>query len=122
MNGPTDVQTLWRDGERAFAVIPWSEYQRLVATSPGGPGVPSTPRVPPAGAVPHEVMSLHVEEGLSLRRAWREYLGLTQAEVAKRMEISQPALSQLESNQARPRRITLQRLAKALGIALEQLR
>ena len=116
MNGPTEVQTLWRDGEPAFAVVPWSEYQRLVGAEP------SRPRVPEAGAVPHEVMKFHVQEGLTLRRAWREYLGLTQAEVADRLGITQPALSQLESERARPRRATLQRLANALGIALEQLR
>ena len=74
------------------------------------------------GAVPHEVMRLTVIDGLTLRRAWREYLGLTQAEVARRMGITQPALSQLESPAARPRRATLKRLAEALGVAVEQLR
>lgn len=117
MSGPIEVQTLYRDGEPAFAVIPYREYLRLVEAGP---------RVPESGAVPHEVMRLHVVDGLTLRRAWREYLGLTQAEVAKRMGISQPALSQLEaapkSPGARPRRGTLKRLAEALGVSVEQLR
>jgi len=84
--------------------------------------VEAAPRVPEGGAVPHEVMRLHVVDGLTLRRAWRESLGLTQAEVAERMGITQPALSQLESPAARPRRATLRRLAAALGVGAEQLR
>jgi len=113
MSGRIEVQTIYRDGEPAFAVIPYREYLRLVEAGP---------RVPEGGAVPHEVMRLTVVDGLTLRRAWREYLGLTQAEVAQRMGITQPALSQLESPEARPRRATLKRLAEALGIAVEQLR
>ncbi len=53
--------------------------------------------VPDAGAVPHEAMRLHVVDGLTLWRTWRECLGLTQAEVARRMGIPQPAFSQLEA-------------------------
>jgi transcriptional regulator with XRE-family HTH domain len=69
--------------------------------------------------IPHEVVSLMVE-GFSAARAWREYRGLTQAAVARRMRISQPALAQIEIS-GRPRKATRVRLAKALGIALEQL-
>lgn len=54
-------------------------------------------------------------------RAWREHLGLTQSEVAARMEISQAALAQIESPEAHPRKTTLRRVAQALGIQLEQL-
>lgn len=84
------------------------------------------PRVPEGDAVPHEVVRLTVVDGLTLRRAWREYLGLTQAEVAERMGITQPALSQLEAaarpSGTRPRRATFKRLAEALGVSVEQLR
>jgi len=113
MSEPTEVQTIFQDGKPAFAVVPYATYLRLLATRP---------RVPPGDAVPHEVMRLHLVDGLSLRRAWREYLELTQTEVAERMGISQSALSQLESPRARPRRTTLARLAKALGVRGDQLR
>ena len=114
MNGPIEVQTLFKDGEPAFVVIPYEQYRRVLAGE-------SRPRVPCGGSVPQEVVELHVLQGLSLRRAWREYLGLTQTEVASRMGISQSALSQLEGPKSRPRRRTLVRLAGALGVSVEQL-
>ena len=53
-------------------------------------------------------------------RAWREYLGLTQAEVAKRMGISQSAYSQHENAQ-RLTKATRSKIAIALGIHAAQL-
>ena len=58
----------------------------------------------------------------TLVRAWREYLGLTQKEVAKRMGITQAALSQMEAGEKRLRKATLEKLAAAMGIGVEQLR
>ena len=50
------------------------------------------------------------------------YLGLTQKEVAKRMGITQAALSQMEAGEKRLCKATLEKLAAALGIGVEQLR
>ena len=69
--------------------------------------------------IPHDVMKAHVVGGVSLVRAWREYLGLTQEELAERAGMSQPAVAKLESPTARPRRVTLQKLAAALGLRVE---
>jgi DNA-binding XRE family transcriptional regulator len=71
------------------------------------------------GLIPREVISATVE-GASPIKAWREYLGLTQAEVAARLHISQSAYAQIE-NATRPRKSTLIRVGKALGIGMEQL-
>ena len=60
-------------------------------------------------------------DGKSLPRAWREHLGLTQKEVAARMGISQAALSQIEAPESKPQRATLEKLAAALDVSLEQL-
>ncbi len=59
-------------------------------------------------------------EGASAARAWREHLGLTQAEVAERMGITQAALAQMEAA-TRPRKATRVKLATALGLDVEQL-
>lgn len=69
--------------------------------------------------IPHEVVSLIVDGALPVR-AWREYLNLTQDEVAKRMGISQPAFAQQETV-AKPRKATREKIAAAFGINADQL-
>lgn len=69
--------------------------------------------------IPHEVVS-HIVDGATTVRAWREYLSLTQDEVAKRLGISQPAFAQQESV-AKPRRATREKIAIAFGIHADQL-
>jgi len=53
-------------------------------------------------------------------RAWRERLGLTQTEVARRLGISQSAYAQQEAKEP-VRKATREKIAQALGIAAEQL-
>lgn len=72
--------------------------------------------------IPHEVVVLHLEEGMSLVRAWREHLGLSQREVARRMGVSQPAFAKMEAKDAKPRLATLKKIAAALGVEWEQVR
>jgi len=71
--------------------------------------------------LPHEVVKMSALGGMSLIRAWREHLGLTQEEVAGRMGITQPAYAKLEGGKARPRIATCKRLAAAMGVEWEQL-
>lgn len=109
---PTDVQTILQNGKPAFVVIPYADYLRLV------PDVAK--RIPGDDAVPHEVMRYVLRENYTLPRAWREYLGFTQADVAARMNITQSALAQME-NSRRLRKATLEKLAVALGVSVSQL-
>jgi len=71
---------------------------------------------------PHEAVEKSVVEEKGLVRAWREYKGISQGEMAKRMGITQAAYSQMERPKAKLRKNTLVRIAAALGVALEQLR
>jgi len=113
MNKPTNVQIINQDGRPAFAVIPYEEYVRTFRKAP---------RIPESGNIPNDVVWLSVDKGYTLARAWREYLGLTQSEVASRMGISQAALSQMESGEKKLRKASLEKLARALDIMVEQLR
>ena len=111
MNIPTNFRTIPdASGKPAFVVVPIKDYATMVAKARGAPR---------CRTIPHEVVSLMVD-GLSSARAWREYRGLTQAAVARRMRITQPALAQIEAS-GRPRKATREKLAKALGITVDQL-
>jgi DNA-binding XRE family transcriptional regulator len=112
MNALIEPQVIKQGEKPAFAVIPWEVYQELVKNY-----------VPDESDVwfPQEVVEANVVRGDSLLKAWREYLGLTQAEVAKRAKMSQPAYAKIEKPGTNPRTTTLRKLSKALGISLEQL-
>ena len=73
------------------------------------------------GTVPNEVVNLSFERGASPMAAWREHLGLTQAEVAARIGITQAAYAQMERAK-QPRTATLEKVSEAMGLELEQLR
>ena len=86
-------------------VIPYDEFMRRLAHTDS--------------LIPHEVVSATVD-GASPMRAWREHLGLTQSEVASRLGVSQSAYARMEQTQ-RPRKTTVTRVARALGVTCEQL-
>ena len=65
-------------------------------------------------------MEANVIQGRCLLRAWRERLGLIQAEVAKRAGMSQPAYAKMEKPDANPRTVTLRKTAAELDLSLEQ--
>jgi len=112
-----DVQILKRGGKPAFVVIPYEEFQlikkRLEKDMTKGEGFEHL--------IPHDVVKMNVIDGLPMVKAWRLHLNLTQAEVAKKAGITQAALSQIERPGAKPRKDTLQKLAKAMNLVLEQM-
>ena len=107
MNAPINIQIL-KDakGKPAFAVIPYSEYLSL-----------SKQR---AETIPNAVVNKVINKDMTPIRAWREHLGLTQTEVARRLGISQSAYAQQEAKES-VRKSTREKIAKALGITPEQL-
>ncbi len=113
MNAHTNHQIITQGGKPAFAVIPYDEYLELMESTGARPDEEVI--------LPHEVVRLSTLGGMSLVRAWREHLGLTQGEVAHRMGISQPAYAKLEGKNAQPRVATCKRIAEAMGIEWEQL-
>ncbi|MBW5416129.1 MULTISPECIES: helix-turn-helix domain-containing protein [unclassified Pseudomonas] len=99
MNAPTNVQIInGPDGKPAFVVIPYEQYVAQIEDD----------------LIPHEVVSRMVD-GATAIRAWREHLNLTQEEMARRLEISQPAYAQQEAV-AKPRKATREKIAAAFGI------
>ena len=107
MNKPINFQTiLGADGRPAFVVVPYQEFVKNFEQA--------------QDLVPHAVVQLAFDQGMSPAKAWRTHLQLTQAEVARRMDVSQSAYAQLE---AKPnlRKTSRERIAAALGISPGQL-
>lgn len=112
MNAPIKHQIIHGpDGNPLYAVIPWEDFEEHFEG-----------KTDEEVFIPHEVVVLNLEGDMSLIRAWREHLKLSQREVAGRMHISQPAYAKMEAKDARPRVTTLKKIADAMGVEWEQLR
>lgn len=109
MNAPTNIQIInGPDGKPAFVVIPYADYvQRQQADQQDA-------------SIPHEVVQFMVLQDMTPVRAWREYLNLTQADVAARIGITQSAYAQQEAA-PKNRKATREKIAAALGILPGQL-
>ncbi len=117
---PTRIQTIYQGGQPAFVVLPFKDFAREHPEEAEAiMGI--KPWIPEADGVPHAVVSAHIDQEISYLRAWREYLGLTQAEVAEKAGITQASLSQMESGENRLRKATRVKLAAAMGLSPEQL-
>lgn len=113
MNAPTDFQVIEQDGKPVFAVVPWDRFQEMAEA---WQAVQAREQ-----GIPQEVVERHVLDGVPLVVAWREHLGMTQAEVARRAGMKQSAVARIERGDSRPRHATLRRLASAMGLHPGQL-
>lgn len=72
--------------------------------------------------IPHEVVGLVIKKKMNLVKAWRTYLKMSQKDVAKQAGITQAALSQMEKADNKHRTATLEKLANAMGVSVDQLK
>lgn len=102
----TDIQVIKDpEGKPAFVVIPYDDYIKAYDRE--------------HDLIPNEVMSI-VVNGATPAKAWREYLQLTQADVAARMGITQPSYAKQEAS-TRLRAASIEKIAAALNISVAQL-
>ena len=111
MSTHIEPQIIMQNGKPAFAVIPWEEYQKLTRHIQDETDV----------WIPHEVVKANAINGATMIRSWREYLGMTQQELARKAGMTQPALARLEKSDSKPRIGTLRKIAAAMDISIEQL-
>ena len=71
--------------------------------------------------VPHAVAVRVLTEDCSAARSWREFLGKTTEEIAKKMGIAEAEYVQWEALPKLTRRLIREKIAKALDIRPEQL-
>jgi len=109
MKEHTEHQIIKHDGKPMFAVIPYNDYIDLIE------------RRDRELTIQHEVIQKTVLEDKSKVRAWREYKGLKQSDMAGRLGVTQAAYSQMENPGANLRSSPLAKIAEAMGIHIEQI-
>jgi DNA-binding XRE family transcriptional regulator len=111
MKTHTENVTIINDsrGKPAFVVMPVEDYEALMFGK-------KSEEVD----FPLEIAELTLVKGMTLAKAWREYLKLSQADVAKKMGITQGAYSKLEAKKTLKDDVRF-KLADALGIDPDQL-
>jgi DNA-binding XRE family transcriptional regulator len=120
------VQVIEKNGQPEWAVLPYGEYQRLVAEAEMLQDIQDYDKTRLALAsrdeelIPSEV-TYALLDGENPIRVWREYRGLTQQQVAETAGISKPYLSQLESGRRQGTTEVLVGIARALQVTLDDL-
>ncbi|MEW6173077.1 MAG: helix-turn-helix transcriptional regulator [Bacillota bacterium] len=115
-----------RDGKPEWAVIPYDNYLKLVEEAEMLQDIRDFDQVNAAvergeeDLIPSEV-TYAVFDGANPIRVWREYLGLTQQQLAETAGISTPYLSQIESGKRRGKTEVLIAIAKALNVTLDDI-
>ncbi len=119
------VQLIEKNGRPEWAVIPYDEYQRLLEDAEMLQDIQAFDEAKLSmergeALIPGEV-TFGILDGKSPIRAWREFRGMTQQQVAEKAGISKPYLSQLESGHRRGTTEVLGAVARALGVSLDYL-
>ena len=135
-----------RDGEPDEVILSYADWRRIVARfSEAGGGdagedaddiaavaaaraadsefaarVAAERGSPVETRVPLQVVKAKLDGAHSLK-AWREYRGITQAELASRSAVARDLIAQIETHKKQGSVTTLDRLARALGIPIEAL-
>ncbi|UWZ79273.1 helix-turn-helix transcriptional regulator [Geoalkalibacter halelectricus] len=120
------AQIIEKNGKPEYAVIPYEDYLRMLAQiedKVDAQAVAEFHENYVAGReqlVPAEILRRELE-GESPIKLWREHRGLIQQELADRVGISKPYLSQIESGKRQGTIETLSAIARALDVSLELL-
>jgi DNA-binding XRE family transcriptional regulator len=120
------VQIIAKDGQPEWAVLPYEEYQRLLAAEEMLGDMQAYDEIRAALVQGDEelvpaALANQLLDGQNPIRVWRIYRGLTQAGLAERAGISPAYLSQLEASKRVGTAEVLGRLAAQLQVAVDDI-
>jgi len=119
----TPVQVIERDGKPEWAVLPYGVYLQLAEEAEMLQDIHDYDAVKTAIAqgkeelIPAEI-AFALLDGENPIKVWREYRALTQQQLAERVGISKPYLSQIETGKRTGTTEVLSAIAKALKVTL----
>ncbi len=120
------VQIIERDGKPEYAVLPYDVYMQLVEEAEMLQDIRDYDSVKTAidqgkeELIPGEVV-FALLDGENPVKVWREYRGLTQQQLAEKVEISTPYLSQIETGKRIGTTEVLVTIARALEVTLDDI-
>ena len=111
-----------------FVVLPIAEYNRfkeyesmLADNEEEWESLPYEQGDNDDALIPHEVVVAMLKNNVNHLGAWRIYRNLSQKEVAELTGLSQPAISQMERAENKPRKATLERFAEIYNYEVNQM-
>jgi DNA-binding XRE family transcriptional regulator len=119
------VQVIAKNGQPEWAVVPFEEYERLVADAEMLADIRDFDQAKQQLAageelIPSEVVFARLD-GENPLRVWREYRGLTQQKLADLAGISNSYLSQLEADKRKGTPDVLARLAEVMNLTIDDI-
>jgi DNA-binding XRE family transcriptional regulator len=121
-----NVQLIERDGKPEWAVLPYAEYEHLMALLEDMQDAGDAKRIMSSldrgedEALPQAVAQRLLNDEAPLR-VWREYRGLTQTQLAEMAGVTQAMVTMIETGRRKGQTPTLKRLADALGVDVDDL-
>jgi DNA-binding XRE family transcriptional regulator len=115
-------QVLEVEGKPRLAVIPLTEWQRIVERLEDAEDALAIRRwrANPGETVPADVVN-RLLDGENKIKVWRTHRGMTQQALAEACGVSKPYISQLEANTRLASQTVLRKLASALRIDVDDL-
>lgn len=121
-----EIQVIEKDGIEEYAIVPIDEWRRICALAEDAEDIraaDSAVRELAAGydeTVPMEIVR-RLLEGAHPLSVWRKYRGMTQQELAEAAGMGKSYVSQIESRAKSGSVKSLQRLAEALRVDVDDL-
>lgn len=120
------VQLILREGQPEYAVLPYALYLQLVENAEMLQDIRDYDEAKARIASgEEELIPAHVTfaiiDGENPVKMWREYRGLSQAELAQAAGISTAYLSQIETGKRVGKTAVLQSIARALNLTLDDI-
>lgn len=119
------VQVILKEGQPEYAVLPYDLYLQLVEDAEMLEDIcdydEAMKRIAEGEELVPAELVYAIIDGENAVKAWREYRGLTQQELAQQADISAAYLSQIETGKRTGSMEVLQAIARALNLTLDDL-
>lgn len=115
-------QTIYKGHQPAFVVLPIQEYHTLINTVQDLQDIQEIKQHIEEGGetFPIEVV-LALSEGRNPIKVYREYRGISQTELASKVNVSKQYISQLEASERQGTTKVLKAIARVLSLDLEDI-